>query len=310
VTIDNLVLTDDNAVIPAGEEQIGTLAPAGTRTITVTHVVTQADLDAGTVSNQATVTGDGPGGTPLTPVDSDDPNTPDPNDPTDTDVVQTPSFTVTKAITSAGPYNTVGQQITYTITVTNTGNVTIDNLVLTDDNAVIPAGEEQIGTLAPAATATISVTHVVTQADLDAGTVSNQATVTGDGPGGTPLTPVDSDDPNTPDPNDPTDTDVVQTPSFTVTKEITSAGPYNTVGQQITYDIVVTNTGNVTINNLVLTDNNAVIPAGEEQIGTLAPAATSTITVTHVVTQADLDAGTVSNQATVTGEGPDGTPLT
>ncbi|WP_229707609.1 DUF7507 domain-containing protein, partial [Sphingobacterium alkalisoli] len=310
VTIDNLILTDNNAVIPAGEENIGTLAPAGTRTISVTHVVTQADLDAGTVSNQATVSGDGPDGDPLTPVDSDDPNTPEPNDPTDTDVVQTPSFTVTKEITSAGPYDTVGDVITYNIVVSNTGNVTIDNLILTDNNAVIPAGEENIGTLAPAATATITVTHVVTQADLDAGTVSNQATVTGDGPDGDPLTPVDSDDPNTPEPNDPTDTDVVQTPSFTVTKEITSAGPYNTVGQQITYDIVVTNNGNVTIDNLVLTDNNAVIPAGEEQIGTLAPAATATITVTHVVTQADLDAGSVSNQATVSGDGPDGDPLT
>ncbi|WP_162304961.1 DUF7507 domain-containing protein, partial [Sphingobacterium olei] len=326
VAIENVVLNDPLFIAPnpvvvpvliSGDaNNNNSLDPGETWTFEAKYAITQDNIDAGGIWNLATASGETPGGDPASD-ESEDPNPLDPNNPnfdpqcptcTFTELVQTPSFTVTKEITSAGPYNTVGQQITYDIVVTNTGNVTIDNLVLTDNNAVIPAGEENIGTLAPAGTRTISVTHVVTQADLDAGMVSNQATVSGDGPDGDPLTPVDSDDPNTPEPNDPTDTDVVQTPSFTVTKEITSAGPYNTVGQQITYDIVVTNNGNVTIDNLILTDDNAVIPAGEENIGTLAPAATATISVTHVVTQADLDAGSVSNQATVTGDGPDGDP--
>ncbi|RQP13817.1 MAG: DUF11 domain-containing protein, partial [Parapedobacter sp.] len=245
VTIDNIVLTDANADIPAGDENIGTLNPAESVTITVTHEVTLADLNSGSVSNQATAAGDDPDGDPVTE-DSDDPGTPDPNDPTDTDVVQTPELTVTKTITSAGPYNAVGDVITYDIIVTNTGNVTIDNIVLTDANADIPAGEENIGTLDPTESATITVTHTVTQTDLNNGSVSNQATATGDDPDGDPVTD-DSDDPGTPDPNDPTDTDVVQAPELTVTKTITSAGPYEAVGDVITYDIVVTNTGNVTI---------------------------------------------------------------
>ncbi|MFC7525805.1 Ig-like domain-containing protein, partial [Parapedobacter sp. GCM10030251] len=276
VTIDNIVLTDANAVIPAGQENIGTLAPGASTTITVTHAVTQADLDAGSVSNQATATGEDPAGDPVTD-DSDDPGTPDPNDPTSTDVVQTPELTVTKVVTSAGPYNTVDDVITYDITVANTGNVTIDNIVLTDANAVIPAGQENIGTLAPGTSTTITVTHAVTQADLDAGSVSNQATVTGEDPVGDPVTD-DSDNPDTTDPDDPTDTDVVQTPELTVTKVITSAGPYDSTDDVITYDITVANTGNVTIDNIVLTDANAVIPAGQENIGTLAPGASTTIT--------------------------------
>ncbi|WP_188504109.1 DUF7507 domain-containing protein, partial [Parapedobacter pyrenivorans] len=428
VTIDNIVLTDANADIPSGEENIGTLVPGASATVTVTHVITQADLDNGIVSNQAMVNGDSPDGTPITEVPSDDPGTPDPGDPTDTDVEQTPALTVTKVITGAGPYNAVGQEITYDIVVSNTGNVTIDNIVLTDANAVIPAGEENIGTLAPGASATVTVVHTITQADLDNSSVSNQATVNGDGPGGTPIAEIPSDDPDTPDPGDPTDTDVEQIPSFklvkaltaingdaattsysavgdeleytitvtntgnvtlsnvnvtdpltgfdqtianlapnaveaftttytidqddlnsgsvlntatatgedpdggpvdpedptdgeeetpgtqtpelAVTKVITSAGPYNAVGDEITYDIVVSNTGNVTIDNIVLTDDNAVIPVGEENIGTLAPGASATVTVTHVITQADLDNGIVSNQALVNGDGPDGTPIT
>src|SRR5690606_40692200 len=94
---------------------------------------------------------------------------------------------------------------------------------------------------------------------LIAGCVSDQALDDGGGPVGTPITQVPSDDPGTPDPNDPTDTDVVQTPELTVTKVVTSTGPYSEVGDEITYDIVVTNTGNVTIDNIVLTDENAEI---------------------------------------------------
>src|SRR5690606_947106 len=129
-------------------------------------------------------------------------------------------------ITSTGPYDSIDDEITYDIVVENTGNVAIDNIVLTDEYAAIPAGEENIGTLAPTDSRTITVTHSVTQDDLDAGSVSNQATVSGDGPDGTPpITEVPSDDPNTGDPDDPTDTDVEQTPALTVTKVITSTGP-------------------------------------------------------------------------------------
>src|SRR5690606_978624 len=310
-TIDNIVLTDDNAeLVNPGEENVGSLAPTESHTIAVTHTITQDDLDNGSISNQALVNGDGPDGTPIPEVPSDNPDTPDPDDPTDTDVEQTPELTVTKVITSAGPYSEVGDEITYDIVVTNTGNVTIDDIVLADADADIPAGEENVGTLTPTESRTITVTHTITQDDLDNGSVSNQALVNGDGPDGTPIPEVPSDNPDTPDSGDPTDTDVEQTPELTVTKVITSAGPYNAVGQEITYDIVVTNTGNVTIDNIVLTDANADIPAGEENVGTLNPTESRTIAVTHTVTQDDLDAGSVSNQALVNGDGPDGTPVT
>src|SRR5690606_35112868 len=157
---------------------------------------------------------------------------------------------------------------------------------------------------------TIAVTHTVMQDDLDAGSVSNQALVNGDGPDGTPIPEVPSDNPDTPDPDDPTDTDVEQTPELTVTKVITSTGPYNAIGQEITYDIVVTNTGNVTIDDIVLADEDADIPAGEENIGSLAPAESRTITVTHTVTQDRSEERRVGNEARGRGEAPDVTQTT
>src|SRR5690606_40435802 len=59
-----------------------------------------------------------------------------------------------------------------------TGNVTLGDITVTDDNAEIVAGSP-VATLAPGASATVIARHRVTQDDLDAGQVVNQAFVTG-----------------------------------------------------------------------------------------------------------------------------------
>src|SRR5690606_6746647 len=171
------------------------------------------------------------------------------------------------------------------------GDVSIDDVVLVDDNAVIPDGEENIGALAPGDDATIYVTHTVIVADLINGFVSNQATAEGYDPNGNPVKD-ESDDPNTPGvPNDPTNVYCTENPLLTVTKVISSTGPYSQVGDEITYKIVVSNTGNVTISDIVLTDNNAKIPEGKEVVGILVPGEYEVITATHAITQVDLDNG-------------------
>ncbi|SUJ03796.1 Uncharacterized protein conserved in bacteria [Sphingobacterium spiritivorum] len=309
VSIKDILLTDANAIIPGGQENVGMLTPGSTKTITVRHVVTQSDLDAGVVSNQATATGKDPKDNPLSPVPSDDPGTPAVNDPTVTSVNQHPSLAISKRVTSTGPYTKLGHEIVYTILISNNGNVTMKDIVLTDENAVIPAGQENIGMLVPGADKTITVIHTVTQADLDAGIVSNQATVTGKDPKDNTLSPVPSDDPDTPTPNDPTLTNLSQQPSLMLSKRVTSTGPYTKIGDEIVYAILISNNGNVTIKDILLTDANAIIPAGQEIVGTLAPGATKTVAVRHVITQTDLDAGFVSNQATVTGKDTKDNPL-
>src|SRR5690606_33682831 len=59
------------------------------------------------------------------------------NDPTTTQLARLPELEVTKVITSEGSYDSTDDAITYDITVINTGNVTVKNIMLADDNAVI-----------------------------------------------------------------------------------------------------------------------------------------------------------------------------
>src|SRR5690606_17139685 len=65
--------------------------------------------------------------------------------------------------------------------------------------------------------------------------------------------------------------------------------------------ITVTNTGNVTLVNVIVNDPLVGL---SETIPSLAPGATEILTATYLVTQADLDAATVQNCADATGEPP------
>jgi uncharacterized repeat protein (TIGR01451 family) len=92
--------------------------------------------------------------------------------------------------TGANGVANVGDTIDYTITVRNTGNVTLRNVTVTErDLAAMSAidcggGTNVIATLAAGASVNCTATHAVTQADLDAGFVPNFAVASG-----TPVLP-------------------------------------------------------------------------------------------------------------------------
>ena len=106
----------------------------------------------------------------------------------------TVSLTAAPALTldkSASPatYDHVGQTITYTYVVTNTGNVTLTRpFSVADDRTTVtcpailrsstPPGNDQRAVRSPAQSVTCSATYTITQADLDAGAVTNTATAT------------------------------------------------------------------------------------------------------------------------------------
>ncbi len=92
-------------------------------------------------------------------------------------LVANPKIDVVKSATPL-TYNTVGQIITYGYVVTNTGNVTLSTVTLTDDKLGVIAGCAA-ATLAPGASTTCSATHAITPADLAAGSITNIATGTG-----------------------------------------------------------------------------------------------------------------------------------
>jgi len=229
-------------------------------------------------------------------------------------VVPAPAIDVVKSITSSGPY-VEGSTITYSIVVTNTGNVDLTDVTVTDPNAVI-SGTCSATTLAKeGGSFTCTASHMVNATDIASGlTYVNTATAKGtyagveysdDGEVTAELdiygcmdeTALNYDESATIDDK----TCVYAAPAITVVKSITSSGPY-VEGSTITYSIVVTNTGNVDLTNVTVTDPNAVI-SGTCSEATLAKAGGSfTCSASHVVSATDIEAGlTYVNTATAKG---------
>ena len=183
--------------------------------------------------------------------------------------------------TDVGPAGaSLGDTITYTITLENDGNVTLTTVnvadTLTDLNGnalTLTTGPTFVssslssleGTLQVGEMATYTATYVITQSDVDAGGISNTAVASGDSPSSTTVTD-DSDDPNDPtdvdtdtdgDPDDPTVTSIAELPSINTVKTavVTDDGD-GVIGldDTITYAITVENDGNVTLTSVGLTD--------------------------------------------------------
>ncbi|WP_353195700.1 gliding motility-associated C-terminal domain-containing protein, partial [Parapedobacter defluvii] len=272
-------------------------------TVIARHRVTQTDIDNGTVVNQAKVTGNDPEGNPIPEVPSDDPSTSEPDDPTVVHMESRPALSLTKGVTSEGPYD-VGDQIKYfNIVVTNTGNVTLTDIVVSDDNAEIISGSP-VARLKPGESASVMAQHVVTQADIDAGEVINQASVSGTDPEGNRTPEFLSDDPNTPETGDETVTPVAQTPAIRIDKAADKL-LIERQGERIGYQLQITNTGNVTLHDVEITDP---LTGFVHQVARIRPGVANahTFRTSYVTTTADLAAGEIVNTATVTALSPDG----
>jgi len=282
------------------------LAPNAQMTCTAQYTTTQADVDNGTVTDTATSTG-----TPPATLENPDP-TPVDSPPSTVSLVVAggPALTVAKSSTSAPP-TTVGQQISYEFLVTNTGNVTMTDITVTDtvaapsDPANLSAIDCPVTTLAPGAQTTCTATYTVTQADIDHGAASDTATASGL----PPATPGNPNPPRVSSGDDPLTVAIPQSTALTVVKSSTTT-TVTTAGQQIPYDFVVTNTGNVTMTGLTITDTVAAPsdPANLSSIScpvtSLPPGDSVTCTATYTVGQADVDNGTVGDTATAAATPP------
>ncbi|MGH1550172.1 DUF7507 domain-containing protein [Leifsonia poae] len=303
VTMTNVALSDPMSLaghVYSWPGTAGTLAPGQVVTITAYHLLTQADIDAGHVANTATATGKDPSGSTST----------SPPKSTDTTVTRTPALTLTKTASTTALSNPpkVGDKVNYTFTITNSGNVTMTNVALSDPMTLaghVYSWPGTAGTLTPGQVVTITAYHLLTQADIDSGHVANTATATGKDPSGSTST----------SPPKSTDTTVTRSPALTLTKTASSTALSNPpkVGDKVNYTFTITNTGNVTMTNVAL--NDPMTLAGQVYswpgtAGTLAPGQVVTITAYHLLTQADIDAGHVANTATATGKDPSGSTST
>ena len=281
VTLHNVVVTDD--LVSSFNETIESLAPGANKTYTVEYEVTQNDVDTkATIVNTATATD---GTTTGTDTDETIPTDKTPG----IEVEKTATLVNGKAITSETKV-AAGDKITYTIVVTNNGKVTLHNVVVTDSLKVKYNGNEidpaqngilrTIESLAPRASETYTVEYEVTQNDVDTkATIVNTAMATD---GTTTGTDTDETIPTDKTP----EIEVEKTATLVNGKAITNATRVR-AGDEVTYQIVVTNTGKVTLHNVEVTDD--LVSSFKETIESLAPNASETYTVEYTVTQADVD---------------------
>jgi large repetitive protein len=103
--------------------------------------------------------------------------------------VYAPSLVVTK---TAEPqvYSFAGEEITYTITVSNTGNAILTDVVVTDPLTGLDTTIEE---LLPGATVTFTETYIITYEDLFEGSVVNTAIALGFDPEGNDVTESDTE---------------------------------------------------------------------------------------------------------------------
>ncbi|SHG30532.1 conserved repeat domain-containing protein [Flavobacterium segetis] len=201
----------------------------------------------------------------------------------------------------------IGDVITYTFTVTNTGNTTLTNVVITDPMIGLTLTGNPIVSLAKgASSSSIKGTHIITQADIDVGKVTNSATVTAKDPQGNNITDVSG---TSNDDNNPTVITFNQNPSVALVKTANLSGS-GILGDKINYIFSVTNTGNTTLTNVVVTDPLVGLTIIGIPIASLAPGKVAVAMATYIITKENIDTGKVTNSATVTTKDPNGNDVT
>ena len=198
-------------------------------------------MDAGTVDNTATATAAGPDGTAVGPV---------------ADTTSTPTSTVatltldkqagTPVDTDSNGRVDAGDTIAYTFTLTNTGAVTLTDVTVNDPKA--GPVDCAATALAPGATTTCTADYVITQADVDAGTVDNTAGASANAPSGDSVLSR----------RDSTSTVTSDVATLTLTKQ--AGAPFDVdgsgrvdAGDTIAYHFVLTNTGARTLTDVTST---------------------------------------------------------
>ena len=191
-----------------------------------------------------------------------------------------PGISITKSVDK--PVVLAGTEVTWTITVTNTGDTRLTNVNVTDP--VAPECATVIESLGAGETAA----PITCKSTISADTV-NTATVTAMDRLENTVGPASAS----------ANVDVIA-PAIDITKSVDKADV--APGTAVTYTIVVTNTGDSALTSVKVAD--PITPACDKTIGELAAGASTTYTCVATVN------ATTTNVATVTGTDQLGNPLT
>ena len=229
----------------SGVWTVGTVSPGVSQTLSITATVVSpaAQTNTGTISD----------------ADQFDPNTGN-NTASATETPQQADLSVSKTVSDATP--NVGDQITFTVTLSNQGADTATGVQVTD---LLPAGLTfvsatpsqgsydnvsgvwTVGTVSPGVPQTLSITATVVSpaAQTNTGTISD----------------ADQFDPNTGN-NTASVTETPQQADLSLVKFVNGqdadspTGPHVAAGSTVTFTYVVTDTGNVPVSGVVVRDDN------------------------------------------------------
>jgi uncharacterized repeat protein (TIGR01451 family) len=272
-----------------------TLDPAASTQCIASYTVTAADVAAGSVSNTAVA-------------DAQDAVLGAVTSPDATAVVTLnplPALSLTKSV-DQDTVSGSGETVTYSYVIQNTGNVAVTGIGVTESSfsgsgpAPAVSCPASAASLAPGVSVTCTAPYELTQADADAGHVDNTAVATGFDPAGGTVTSAGSSATVT----------IPATPSLTLDK---TANPTTVTArdQSIGYSFRVTNTGNVTLGGVSITEQSFSGTGGPLTVAcparnSIAPGASLTCTADYRVTDADIAAGRVTNSATADATDPSG----
>ena len=377
VTLANVTISDPLVTVTGGPATIA-VGTTDSTTFEATYVVTQADVDRGYVDNSATVnsiaateagtpildgsgnqipvsdvsdTGTAPDGTAVTdPATTETPSgagttDSDPtNDPTPLLLSPDPRITLVKSVASIADTTGDGQigagdTVSYTFSVTNSGNLALQGVTVSDPLVTVTGGPVDLA-IGATDTGSFTASYILTQDDLDRGYVENTAIATGDAVtdngtpildgSGNPVQATDTSDAGTdntgtavPDPettetpdgtgatdgdptNDPTVALIAPTPRIVLIKRLVSLTDTNGngvigVGDTASYAFAVHNTGTLALANVTVSDPLVTVSGGPINLA-INGQDTATFTASYILTQDDVDRGYVENTATVTGD--------
>lgn len=291
----------------AGSASLGTLSAGGSATVLLRATVPAGAT--GTLSNTATVQSE----------------TPDPNRENNTDTIVTPvapAADVSVVKTASPQPASRGEELTYTLVVSNAGPAAAQNVVLRD---TVPAALQNVQVSTDGGSTWQAWSSPYAMGTLPAGssrTLLLRGTVSDTAAGQLINTAVVSSDTPDPDPQNNTSTAETTLTSSADLSVVKTAQPDPAVaGEPLTYTVTVTNRGPDPADNVLLYDALPDLTGAEFSVdggqnwrpwsnpyavGTLAGGQSVTIRLRGTVSEGAC--GTVANTAVVTSQTPDPDP--